>query len=102
MQWLATRRKKVRLTQLLENPNYRWRAIEYLSKAIDTDVAETTELLVRIGARRSVGKRDREIWGLTSKVGPEPVLREYFDKTLTSSEYKEILREASPDVEDVE
>jgi hypothetical protein len=52
----------------------RWRSIELLSAAIGAEEDRTKRLLLEIGARKSIGKKDT--WGL--------VARHPFPKTVTA------------------
>ena len=67
-QWLNRRSsdkpREQRLLQLLENrpPGKEWRTMETLSASIGADEAETTRLLLKIGARRSTGEKN--VWAL--------------------------------------
>ena len=55
------------LRDLLTNPppGKEWRTMDMLSRSIGADEAETTRLLLKIGARRSTG--DSNVWALKSK-----------------------------------
>jgi len=60
----ADRPREKILLGLLENlpPGKEWRTMETLSASIGADEAETTRLLLKIGARRSTGKEN--VWAL--------------------------------------
>lgn len=62
----ADRPREAALRRLLRpmGSGLEWRTIETLSVAIGADEAETTRLLLRIGAHRSTGKRN--VWTITS------------------------------------
>jgi len=59
--------RKDKLTELLNDPKYRFRKIGTLADAIGEDEDTTVELLESIGARQE--RDNEELWGLTSRVG---------------------------------
>lgn len=56
--------RKKRLRHLLKHPpaGNEWMTMETLSSSIGSDEAETSRLLLKIGARRSTGQRN--VWRL--------------------------------------
>lgn len=72
-QWLPNRRannlakkRRVRLRQVLEDPQYEWRNLTTLMSSIGADVQTTTELLIEIDARASLPSGEK--WALISRV----------------------------------
>jgi hypothetical protein len=57
--------RKERLKQMLSTPKYTWRSMENLASAIGADEETTAELLLQIGARKSMANRDN--WALISR-----------------------------------
>lgn len=58
---------KAKLVELLNNPQYKFRSLTRLAKAIGRERWQTEELLADIGARPS--RRNPQLFGLTSRVG---------------------------------
>ncbi len=61
---VARNRRKL-LNELLQNPKYKWRHIDTLSRVIGADKPTTSSLLIDIGARGS--EKNDGMWGLISK-----------------------------------
>ncbi len=67
---------KAKLTELLNHPQYKFRSISKLSKALGiANRWEVEELLSSIGARPS--RRNPELFGLTSRIGQRSGVRSY-------------------------
>lgn len=64
---IVTSRNKGKLTELLNDTQYRFRKIGTLAEAIGEDESTTEELLREIDARQE--DTNDELWGLISRVG---------------------------------
>lgn len=62
------RNRKATLRKELEHPDFRWRSLSRLARAIGASEQETRDLLSEMGARGGTGKDGEEIWGLRSRV----------------------------------
>jgi hypothetical protein len=62
------RNRKATLRRELEHPDFRWRSISRLARAIGASEQETRDLLNELGARGGTGKDGEEVWGLRSRV----------------------------------
>lgn len=58
---------KAKLVELLNNPQYKFRSLTRLAKAIGRERWQTEEFLADIGARPS--RRNPQLFGLTSRIG---------------------------------
>jgi hypothetical protein len=71
------RRQKRILRAMLEQDSHQWRKLSTLARAVGESGPEGQErvqnLLLSIGARRSVRENPEELWGLISRVGASGV-----------------------------
>lgn len=62
------RNRKATLRKELEHPDFRWRSLSRLARAIGASEEDTRDLLNELGARGGTDKNGEEVWGLKSRV----------------------------------